>query len=107
MAAVAPITPPIAIDLDGVMRVGGTRVTLETIVESFEDGAGPEEIVAQYPSLSLSEVYAAITFYLQHRPEVEEYLARRRSEAGAREREGRAQPHMQDLRARLLARRQG
>ncbi len=105
MAAVASITPPIAVDQDGVMRVGGTRVTLETVVETFDDGAGPEEIVGQYPTLTLADVYAVLAFYLQHAAEVTEYLARRRTESEASEREARGQPHMRDLRARLLARR--
>ena len=105
MAAVAPITPPIAIDRDGVMRVAGTRVALETVVGTFDDGGSPEEIVSQYPSLTLADVYAVIAFYLQHAPEVGEYLSRRRREGEATEREVRSQPHMRDLRERLRRRR--
>ena len=51
---------PLQTDADGVIRVGGTRVTLETVVEAFQQGATAEEIVQQYPSLALAEVYAVL-----------------------------------------------
>ena len=43
----API--PLEADLDGVVRISGTRVTLDTVVAAFKDGATAEEIVFQYP----------------------------------------------------------
>jgi hypothetical protein len=50
-----------------VIRVKGTRVTLDTLIGAFKRGATPEEIVQGYTALSLAEVYAVITFYLRHR----------------------------------------
>lgn len=50
-------TLPLASDCDGVVRVRDTRVTLDTVVSAFCDGATPEEIVQQYPSLDLADVY--------------------------------------------------
>jgi uncharacterized protein (DUF433 family) len=35
----------IEIDLDGIARVGGTRVTLDTVLAAFPDGATAEEII--------------------------------------------------------------
>jgi len=64
-------------------RPGGTRVTLDTVVEAFREGLTPEEIQQQYPALDLPHVYSAVTYYLHHRSEVDEYLqarARRRDE---------------------------
>jgi len=75
--------PPLTTGADDVVRVGGTRVTLDTVVGAFREGLTPEEIQQQYPSLDLAHVYAVITYYLHHRPEVEEYLGvreRRRDE---------------------------
>lgn len=92
---------------DGVVRVGGTRVTLDTVVEAFREGLTPEEIQQQYPSLGLSHVYSAITYYLHHRSEVEEYLeqrARQRAEV-RQEVEKRFDPT--GIRERLLARVRG
>jgi uncharacterized protein (DUF433 family) len=71
---VAPETIPLTKDADGVIRVGNTRVTLDTVITAFLEGATPEEIVHQYPSLDLTDVYAVITYYLRRRAEVDAYL---------------------------------
>ena len=62
---------PLQTDVDGVVRVGQTRVTLDTVIGAFKEGATAEEIVWQYPTLSLADVYAVIGYYLQRQPEVE------------------------------------
>ncbi|MFM9059812.1 MAG: DUF433 domain-containing protein [Planctomycetaceae bacterium] len=63
-------------DEHGVMRVGQTRVMLDSVLASFVEGCSAETIVQQYPSLSLEEVYGAIAFYLGNRATVDAYLAR-------------------------------
>jgi uncharacterized protein (DUF433 family) len=63
-------------DEQGVLRVGRTRVMLDSVVAAFEQGHTPETIAQQYPALGLEEVYGAITYYLANRAEVDEYLAR-------------------------------
>jgi len=65
---------PLMTDLNGVVRVGGTRVTLDTVVGAFREGATAEEIVQQYPSLQLADAYSVIAYYLRHLSEVESYL---------------------------------
>jgi uncharacterized protein (DUF433 family) len=72
---------PLAVDADGVYRVAGTRVTLDTVVAAYQEGATPEEIVDQYPSIKLDHVYAVIGYYLRHREEVEAYLGDRTKHA--------------------------
>ncbi len=47
---------PIRADADGVIRVGGTRITLDTLVAAFDAGATAEEMVQQYPPVSLADV---------------------------------------------------
>ena len=90
---------------DGIVRVGRTRVTLDTLVAAFEQGATAEEIVQQYPSLNLADAYAVIGYYLHHRLEVEAYLAQR-GEDSRRVRQGNeARFDPAGVRARLLARR--
>lgn len=98
---------PLAADADGVVRVGGTRVSLDSVIFAFNEGSTPEEIVQQYTTLDLADVYAVIGYYLQHRAEVEEYLAARRVQRDEirREVESRFDPH--GIRDRLLARRRG
>lgn len=61
-------------DEHGVMRVGDSRVMLDSVVASFLQGCSPETIQEQYPALSLEAVYGAIAYYLGHRDEVESYL---------------------------------
>lgn len=92
-------------DADRVIRVGGTRVTLDTLVEAFNEGATAEEIVQQYPSLELGDVYAVIGYYLHNRANIEQYLERRREEASRVRRENEARFSPDGIRDRLLARR--
>ena len=95
---------PLAVDSDGVIRVGGTRITLETVVDAFNTGATPEEIAQDFPSLRLDDAYAVITYYLRHRDEVEEYMGRRRAEARSIRVEVEEARPQTDLRQRLLDR---
>ena len=67
-------TVPLFTGTDGVIRVGATRVTLETVVQAFMNGSTAEEIVFQYPVLDLSDVYAVVSYYLKNRSTVEQYL---------------------------------
>src|SRR5689334_5795469 len=69
---------PIRTDADGVARIGGTRVRLDTVITAFNAGCAAEEIVLKYPSVELSDVYAVITYYLWHRTEVDAYLDEQR-----------------------------
>jgi uncharacterized protein (DUF433 family) len=101
---IQPIPLPLKLDKDGVARVGGTRVTLDTLVRAFTRGATAEEIVQQYPSLSLSDVYATISYYLQNRDEVDKYLERRKKHAQGVKRENQKRFDQSGIRERLLAR---
>lgn len=96
---------PLQTDADGVVRVGGTRVTLETIVISFQQGATAEEIAQQYPTVELSDIYAVIAYYLRHHDEVETYLAGVSQESESIRRSLDTNIDRQELRDRLLARR--
>ena len=62
---------PLQTDEEGVTRVGGTRVTLDSLVYSFREGASAEEIVQQYPVLKLGDVYAVLGYYLKNRKTVD------------------------------------
>lgn len=97
--------PPLALDADGTLRVGGTRVPLEAVVEEYEGGMSAEEIARQYDSLRLSDVHAVLSYYLEHRTAVEEYLAARHQLAAEVRQQNEARFPMAGIRARLLARR--
>lgn len=96
---------PIEIDVDGVARVGKTRVTLDTVVAEFDRGATAEEIVYRYPALKLSDVYSTISFFLNHQQEVSEYLQQRQQQAQEIRLINEQKFDPQGLRNRLLARR--
>jgi len=100
-------TIPLVTGTDGVMRMRGTRVTLETVVAAFAEGATPEEIVQQYSSVSLADVYQVVGYYLQHSAELAPYLERRREELCQMRSLNEARYPAAGVRERLLARRQG
>lgn len=101
---IQPLPLPLDLGKDGVARVGGTRVTLDTVIRAFARGATAEEIAQQYPSLALSDIYATISFYLQNREEVEAYLEKRAKQAEAVKRENLKRFDQTGIRERLLAR---
>jgi uncharacterized protein (DUF433 family) len=56
--------------------IAGTRVSLDSIVYSFNEGKSPEAIHEDFPLLKRAQIYGAIAFYLDHQAEIDEYLAR-------------------------------
>lgn len=92
---------------EGLWRVAGTRVSVDSIIHGFWGGATPEQIVQDYEALTLAQVYGVIHYYLTHRRVVDAYLKtqerldkRLRRELGAEHR-----PFLTDLRRRMAARR--
>lgn len=96
---------PLATDADGVVRVGGTRVTLDTLVEAFHEGLTAEEMAQQYPSVALADIYAVLGYYLRRRSEVDAYLDEGRRQAREVRERNAAQTDPRGIRERLLARR--
>jgi uncharacterized protein (DUF433 family) len=79
-------------DSSGALRVGQSRVMLDSVLAAWGQGHSPETIRSQYPSLTLEEVYGAVAWSLAHPEQVESYLKqqdavwdhwRRRSESEA------------------------
>src|SRR5258708_9681416 len=75
--------PPLRVDERGAVRVGNSRISLDLVVEQYENGMAPEDIVRAYDTLLLADVHAVIAYYLPHRDEVTAYLMRRAEEAEA------------------------
>ncbi len=99
--------PPVREDVAGALRVGTSRVLLELVIQAFQDGATPETIVQRYSTLALGDVYAVIAYYLRHRSEIEEYLARREQKADEVRQRIESQPgDLSEIRSRLLAQRE-
>jgi len=73
--------PPFRWDESGGIRIGQSRVTLDSILAAYHSGFTPEEIAFQYSVLHLEEIYSAIAYYLNHRQEIDNYLDQRRQKA--------------------------
>jgi hypothetical protein len=95
------VAVPLDTDPDGVIRLQGTRVTLDSIIAAFRAG----EIAEQFPAASLADIYLIIAHYLRHTTEVDAYLLERQDEAAVLKREVEARFDPVGLRARLVARR--
>lgn len=98
-----PITVPLRMDAEEVIRVGNTRVTLQSVIADFHRGASPEEIVHHYSTLDLGDVYVVIGYYLQHRAVVDAYIAQQQAEAEAIRAEMERHYPTDALRAKILA----
>ena len=83
---------------NGGLYVAGTRVSLDSVVIRFQEGASPERIVQSFPTLKLSQVYGVIAYYLENEEMIKEYIAE-----GERELE-RSVPPLSQTNPKLFAR---
>src|SRR5882672_9913291 len=71
--------PHIEINADGVAIVAGTTTKVVEIVQDhLAHHWHAEDICRQYPTLTLAQVHAALTYYYDHQQEMEEDIIRRR-----------------------------
>lgn len=99
--------PPIPLreDPHGVVRVVGSRVTLDSIVAVFDRGSTPEEVVQSFPSLALGDAYSILAWVVSHRADVDSYLERRGVEEATTREDVELRSPTIGLRERLIARR--
>lgn len=83
------------------IRLKGHRIDIAHVIRLFNEGMSAERIRQQFPTLSLEQVYATITYYLQHKQEVDDYITRGENIADAFYQEWLANPSplIQRLRA--------
>lgn len=60
---------------EGEIRLAGHRIGLYHLVHLYNEGYSPEMLVCQYPTLPLALIHKVIAFYLEHREEVDAYVA--------------------------------
>src|SRR5438477_279800 len=65
---------PLKFDHRGVARVGGTRVTLQSLIAYYLQGYSAEDLARAFPSVKLEDIYATLSYFLRHRQEVERYM---------------------------------
>ena len=57
-----------------IVRVVGTRVSLDSIVAGHLRGGSAEQIADAYPGVGLANVHAVLAYYFRHQDEVLDYL---------------------------------
>ena len=65
------------------IRVKGTRMAIEVLLEEFLRGATAEQLHQSFPTVSREQVYATITYYLHNQEGIDRYLERSRALAEA------------------------
>jgi len=59
---------------NGGYYIAGIRISLDSIVYSYNQGQSLEVIQEDFPSLRLAHIFGAIAFYLDHQAEIDRYL---------------------------------
>ena len=59
---------------NGGLYIAGSRVSLDSVVIHFQEGASPERIVQSFPTLKIAQVYGVIAYYLENESMIKEYL---------------------------------
>ena len=91
----------IEVDEKGVARVAGTRMTVAHLVmDKLANGSSPEEMREQFPHLTLAQVYAALTYYHDHRAEMDAEIERSLQQADLHRAAAGPQPSRQELERR-------
>jgi uncharacterized protein (DUF433 family) len=65
---------------DGEIRVVGHRIGLYSVIDRHQSGHSIEEILEEFPSLSLDEIRSIIAFYQANQHEVGAYVQEYRDE---------------------------
>ena len=64
-----------------LIRIKGTRVSIEIVIEKYLDGSSPDEIRRQHPHLTLMQIYGTITYYLFNKEPIDAYMEAGRKQA--------------------------
>lgn len=99
------IAVPLSQDELGGWQIGESRIPLERVINEYNRGETPEQIVSNFPALDLADVYAVIVYYLHNRSEVESYMRQREEHARRIRHDIETRFPSTELRQRLLARR--
>ncbi len=67
--------------LGGQPIVDGFRVSVASVARFLNSGTSPEEIIATYPHVGAAAIYDAISYYLDHRTEIDQLIAESTPEA--------------------------
>ena len=101
-------TLPLRLTEDRTIRIADSRVSLDSVVHHYKLGASAEQIAQKFPALGLADVYAAITYYLNHEETIEDYLREQEAKGDEVQKQIESDPQHQnksaELRSRILDR---
>jgi uncharacterized protein (DUF433 family) len=92
---------PLTLTKEGTIRVTGSRVSLDTIVHQYQQGASAEQIQESFPSLALADIYGVLSYYLHHRQTVDAYLQQQDATAETIRQRIESDPQYQARRAQM------
>ena len=72
---------PLLASEDGTIRIGGTRVSLDSVLHHYQQGTTAEEIALRFPALRLADIHACLAYFLNHSGQVQGYLDQRYQQA--------------------------
>jgi uncharacterized protein (DUF433 family) len=100
-----PMTLPdfLTQDADGYIHLAGHRVGLQDLVHYYNERHSAEALAEMFPTLSLAVIHKVIAFYLEHRTDVDAYVAGCEAETGRQRAAARSGPDLAELRRRLAA----
>lgn len=100
------VSIPLETNEQGVIRVKGTRVSLDSILHAYyNEGATAEEIILRFPTCTIENIYTIISWALNHPDFVDEYLTAQQNKKDQLEEEIRQQYPSYGLRDHLFAQR--
>jgi uncharacterized protein (DUF433 family) len=70
-----PYVTRVATILSGEPIIQGTRTPVRAVAEHWKFGDTPEEIARKLPHLGLARIFDALSYYNDHRDEIEHYIA--------------------------------
>ena len=85
---------------NGGYYVAGTRVSLDSLIQCFNEGLSPEALLEEFDTLTLAQVFGALAFYLESQPAIDAYRVRQKRRFDAVRNS--AAPLPPELRARLM-----
>jgi uncharacterized protein (DUF433 family) len=102
---------PLRMDQHGIVRVAGTRVTLDTLIAFYRQGYDATRLHEAFPTVPLADIHGIISFYLRHGPEVDAYIAENQRRAAQQRQDFEAEfppkPLRPELAQKLKAVREG
>ena len=58
------------------IRIKGHRIGIDNVIDYYLQGLNPEQIQDHFPTLSLEQIYATITYYLYNKEKIDAYRSR-------------------------------